>query len=264
MGKMQITLIGVRVAGIPTFIPGNDVNGHHTMLTVINNRGKNKKTGVEQSDEVTLNVWGKYAQTAALFLDVGREIHVIGELRSFTKDTGILKGTTGKTELHRRNEVLVDRFFFGADSFKSLSGRVNTNLQALKDAGKLDPNTTITAEDLLKVSRGPSYDYNPAAAALTGMYGCAKVYISKNGFIVPGQTVVPAVNASPAPAAAEIARLTAEVERMKAEATGTAVATTGDAVAEEVTDVTDGAEKAKVVNSEGDGGDGDPVDPFNQ
>ncbi len=257
MGKMQVTLIGVRVAGVSTFIPGNDVNGHHTMLTVINNRGKNKKTGVEQSDEVTLNFWGKYAQTAALFLEVGREINVMGELRSFTKDTGILKGTSGKTELHRRNEVLVDQFFFGADSFKSLSSRVTANLLALKDAGKLDPNATITAEDLLKVSRGASYDYNPTTAALTGMYGCAKVYVSKVGFIVPGQTAVPAVNASPAPAAAEIARLKAEVERMKAEAV---VATTTDLVAEEVTNVTDDAEKAKVVSGEGDDA---VVDPFN-
>lgn len=242
MGKMQVTLIGVRVAGTPTFIPGNDINGHHTMLTVINNRGKNK-AGVPQSDEITLNFWGKYAQTAALYLDKGREINVTGELRSFTKDTGVVRAD-GKNELHRRNEVLVDKFFFGADSLKELSGRVNANLLAAKNAGKLDPNATITAEDLLAVSRGAAYDYNPTIAAQTGMYGCAKVYISKVGFIVPGQTVVPTVGtpAPPANAAAEIARLQAEVEKMKSAA-----------IVVPATDLTPEALVAKTV---------DAVDPF--
>ncbi len=255
MGKMQITLIGVRVAGIPTFIPGSETNKHHTMLTVINNHGKNK-AGVPQSDEVTLNFWGKYAQTAALYLNVGREINVVGELRSFTKDTGIVKAGGG-TELHRRNEVLVDKFFFGADSLKELSGRVNANLLVLKNAGKLDPNTTITAEDLLAVSRGAAYDYNPEHAAQTGMYGCAKVYISKVGFIQPGVTPVPAMVVNSANADAKIAELTRQVEAMKAAAVGSAEVK--ESVATEVTDITEGAESAKVVNGSE---EKEVVDPF--
>jgi len=220
MGKMLVTLIGVRVAGTPTFIPGAEVSKHHTMLTVINNRGKNK-AGVEQSDEITLDFWGKYAQTAALYLDKGREINVIGELRSHTVDTGQTKAN-GKRDLNRNNSIVVDRFYFGADSKKELVARINANLAAAKAAGKLDPNATITGDDLIAVSRGAAYDFNPTLAAQTGMYGCAKVFVKGTGFLTPGQPVnIPAgVPAGPTPQDAEIAALKAqaadaEIARLK-------------------------------------------------
>jgi len=223
MGKMQVTLIGVRVAGTPTFLPGAEVNKHHTMLTVICNRGKNK-AGVEQSDEVTLDFWGKYAQTAALYLDKGREVNIIGELRSHTVDTGVLKAN-GKRDLNRNNSVLVDKFFFGSDSKKELVARINANLAKAKDEGKLDPNATITGDDLITVSRGAAYDYNPALAATTGLYGCAKVFVKGTGFIVPGQTVVPAMAVAPVDTVAkdaEIARLKAQVAAMNPQTTAVA------------------------------------------
>lgn len=218
MGKMITILIGVRVAGVPTFFPGENVDNHHTMLTVICNRGKNK-AGVEMSDEVTLDFWGKYAQTAALYLEKGREINVEGELRSHTVDTGQVRAN-GKRDLNRNNSVVVDKFYFGSDSKKELVARINANLAAAKAEGKLDPNATITGDDLIKVSRGAAYDYNPALAAQTGMYGCAKVYVKGQGFIVPGQTpVLPAAPVAPVDTAAkdaEIARLQAQVAAMTA------------------------------------------------
>lgn len=212
MGKMIVQLMNVRLAGAPTFIPGDNPQRHHCMITAINNRGKNRTTGVEMTDEVTLNFWGKYAQTAALFLGKGREINVSGELRSHTIDTGQVRAD-GKKILHRRNEVLVDQFFFGADSFKELCARINTNLAKAKAEGRLDPNATVTAEELLNITRGTSYDYNPTMAEQTGMYGNAKVYIKGRGFINPSTTgpATANVNANP-----QVAALEQRIVEMKA------------------------------------------------
>jgi len=179
-----ISLSNVRVAGAPTFFPGTDPKKHRCLLTVIKNRGKNA-AGQEMTDEIGLVFWGKYAQTAALYLDKGRAINVTGVLRSHTKDTGNVR-EDGKKILHRDISVHVKSFEFSADSKKELVKRLGQNIARAKQEGILPPECSITPEYLIAVSKTPAYDYSPDLAAQSGMYGNARVYIKGKGFLGNG------------------------------------------------------------------------------
>ena len=187
MGKFIVQGINAYCAAAPIFLPGADVKKNHTLVTVIANRGTNK-AGVEMRSEVTLNIWGKYAGVAACHLDKGRQISFEGELTSYTEDTGLV-GANGKKIPHRRNEVRVDKFWFGADTQKELAQRVGKNLAALQASGQ-----PLSGDALIKITRNATVDYNPALAAQTGMYGNARVYIKGQGFLKPGAAVIPAAN----------------------------------------------------------------------
>jgi hypothetical protein len=191
MGKFMVIGLNSHCASAPMFIPGDDPRRNHTIVTVIANRGKSK-AGVDLRAEVTLNIWGKYAGVAACHLDKGRQINFIGELLSHTKDTGAV-GADGKKVMHRRNEVRVDRFFFGGDTLKELTSRVGKNLAAIQAAGQ-----PITPDALLKSTKSATVDYNPALAAQTGMYGNARVWIKGQGFLKPGAVAPQQVVAAPA------------------------------------------------------------------
>jgi len=186
LGAMKVQLLNVRVAGKPTFMPGSEPKRNHTMLTVICNRGKKPNSQEEMSDEITLNYWGKYADFAAKYLDVGREINVDGELRSHRHQTGQINSTTGKPIIERRVEVLVNRCYFGKDSMKEMSARVNGKITALKQAGRIPLDTVITAEELLAVERPDIGDYNPALHDAIGVYGNAKIWRKGTGFVGTG------------------------------------------------------------------------------
>ena len=82
-----------------------------------------------------------------------------------------------------------------------------------KAEGRLDPNATITAEELIVVERPAAYDYNPQLAAQTGRYGNAQVWIKGQGFLGAGFAPVdgPAESAN-----AKIARMEQELAVMKA------------------------------------------------
>lgn len=207
MGKIMTTLLNVHCASAPMFIPADDPKRNHTIVTVIANRGKSK-AGVDLRSEVTLNIWGKYAGVAACHLDKGRQINVVGELLSHTKDTGAV-GADGKKIMFRRNEVRVDRFWFGGDTLKELTQRVGKNLAALQAAGQ-----PITAEALLKSSRSATVDYNPALAAQTGMYGNARVWIKGQGFLKAG--AVPVQQSAAVPKAKTVEELQAELAALTA------------------------------------------------
>jgi len=204
-----VTLSNVRVAGEPTFFPGDDPKKHRCLLTVIKNRGKNK-AGQEMTDEIGLTFWGKYAQTAAMYLDKGRAINVEGVLRSYTKDTGQIK-PNGKKDLQRSTTVHVKSFEFSADSKKELVKRVGQNIAKAKQEGLIPMECTITPEYLIAITRNASYDYNPQLAAQTGRYGNARVYIKGQGFLGNGVAAVPAANVSDA----QLAQMEAEVLRLK-------------------------------------------------
>jgi len=224
----MVSLSNVRVAGAPTFFPADDPKKHRCLITVIKNRGKNQQ-GVELTDEFTLVYWGKYAQTAALYLDKGRAINVDGVLRSYTVDTGRIK-PNGKKELNRTTSIHVKGFEFSADSLKALSKRIGGNMaaiQAAKEAGTRDPNAPMTPEELLVVKRQPAYDYNPTTAAQTGRYGNAQVYIKGVGMLVAGSPVpagapMTSVPGTPADTAAQLARMQAEMNALTAAAAATA------------------------------------------
>ena len=183
-----MSLINVHCAGAPTFFPGAEVNKHRCLITVIKNRGKNK-AGQEMSDEMTLVFWGKYAQTAALFLDKGRCINAEVVPRPYSVDTGQTR-PDGKKIIHRITNFSVRSFEFGGDTKKELVSRITTNIQKAKAEGLIPIEATITAEYLIDIVRPTKYDYNPQLVAQTGLYGNAKVYIKGTGFIV-GTGIVP-------------------------------------------------------------------------
>lgn len=177
----KMILSNVRVAGAPTFFPGADPSKHRCLVTVIKNRGTNK-AGQALRDEFTLVFWGKYAQTAALYLNTGRAINVEIVPRTYTVDTGQVRADSKKI-LHRITNWHVRSFEFGADSLKELTARINGNIVAAKQEGMIDPNATVTAERLLKVQRPSAYDYNPQMAEQSGMYGNARVFVKGRGFL---------------------------------------------------------------------------------
>jgi len=215
-----LTLSNVRAAGEPTFFPSDDPKKHRCLLTVIKNRGKNKTTGQEMTDEISLVFWAGYAQKAALYIDKGRAINIHGVLRSHTKPTGVIK-PNGKQELQRNTNFHVKSFEFSADSKKELVKRVGQNIARAIQEGLLPPNCTITPDYLIAITKTPAYDYNPQLAAQTGRYGCARVYIKGQGFLGNGAVAGPPV----AVADAELARMEAEVARLKqAKANAAAVA----------------------------------------
>ena len=253
----MVSLSNVRVAGAPTFFPSDDPKKHRCLITVIKNRGKNQQ-GVELTDEFTLVYWGKYAQTAALYLDKGRAINVDGVLRSYTVDTGRIK-PNGKKELNRTTSIHVKGFEFSADSLKALSKRIGGNMaliQAARENGTRDPNAPMTPEELLTVNRPPAYDYNPTTAAATGRYGNAQVYIKGIGMLVAGSPVpmagipVGAPVGTPADTAATLARMQAEMNALRLAAAG------GTAV------IPPAAVIPPVAGTVAVGADGQPISPF--
>jgi single-stranded DNA-binding protein len=183
---MKVQLMNVRVAGKVTFMPGAEPKRNHAMLTVICNRGKKPNSQEEMSDEITLNFWGKYADFAAKYLDVGREVNIDGELRSHRHQTGTINPRTGQSNIERRVEVLVNRCYFGKDSMKEVSARVNGKIAALIQGGRLPVGTVLTAEELLAVNRPNVGDYNPAIHDAIGVYGNAKIWKKGQGFVGTG------------------------------------------------------------------------------
>ena len=134
------------------------------------------------TDEFTLVFWGKYAMTAATFLDVGRCINVEAVPRPYSIDTGQTRAD-GKKIIHRITNFSVRSFEFGGDTKKELTSRITANLQKAKLEGLIPMDTTLTADYLIAIERPTKLDYNPATVATTGMYGNAKVYIKGSGFV---------------------------------------------------------------------------------
>ena len=208
----KLFLSNVRVASDPCFFPSPDPKKHRCLVTVIKNLGKNK-AGQEMTSEYSLTFWGPYAQTAALYVDKGRAINVEGVVKSYTQDTGRMK-PNGKKELVRITNIHVKSFEFGADSKKELVKRITQNIIKAKNEGRLNPDATITAEELILVQRPAAYDYNQALAAQTGRYGNARVWIKGQGFL--GAGVAPMAGQPAAGTDDKIARMEQELAAMKA------------------------------------------------
>jgi single-stranded DNA-binding protein len=221
LGKLLVQGFNVRIAADPMFIPALDPKRHHAMVTVICNRGLHPRTKEQMTDEITLNFWGGYALTAAKYLKTGREISFVGELRSFRHQTGQVN-TAGKAVINRRIEVLVNQFFFGKDSMKELSARVNGNIAILRAGGRIPANVILTAEELLVVQKEDAGDYNPAVHNPTGRYGNSRIWLKEtNSWANPGaaqtaQTAQMSAAATNVDAAAELAALKAKIAGMEA------------------------------------------------
>ncbi len=212
----MIFITNANVAGTPTYFPHpTDPKKSRCLVTVIKNRGKNAQNQ-DLKDEFTLVFWGKYAGTAAIFLDTGRCISVEGVARPYTTDTGQVRADN-KRILNRITNIHVRHMEFGADTKKEMVARVNANLQLGKSQGLINPDATITAEFLLNITRPAMHDYNPQLAETTGKYGNAKVFIKGRGFI-GGAPATAALTAgvSAAPVEAEVVSGQEEIAQLEA------------------------------------------------
>jgi len=214
MGEFEAILTGARVAGQPTFIPG--VSGperNHTIVTVmVNRRGRDNK---EFSDSLTVHFWGKSANMAANYLTIGKQCNIRGRLQDYTSDTGQVRN--GKRILNRKVEVNAIRCELLADSLKEIQATFDAGILAMKNSGRLDPNTQITHADV-SPKKSAMVDFNPVLAAQTGTYGKAKVWSKDRGFWTPGgaapvATAMPVAGVDPVVAAqaAEIAALKGQI-----------------------------------------------------
>lgn len=208
-----MSLVNVHIAGTPTFFPGADVNKHRCLVTVMKNRGKNK-AGQEMTDQMTLVFWGKYAQTAALFLDKGRCINAEVVPRPYSVDTGQIR-PDGKKIIYRITNFSVRSFEFGGDTKKELTTRITANLQKAKAEGLIPMDATITADYLIAIERPTKYDYNPTLVAQTGKYGNAKVFIKGSGFVQATGVVATAVQLPEVMDTNDIDALQGRVEALK-------------------------------------------------
>lgn len=183
MGEIVVIGMDVRVASRTTFIAGADPKKNHAIVTVINNRGINQTTKLPMQDECTLNFWGKYAGVAAFYLYPGKQINFRGRMQSYTTDTGTVNAA-GKKILNRKNEVVVDSMQLLGDSLKEINRRLALNSTVLKNAGRMQAHEVFSAEELLRNPENiPLADYNPAIAAVTGLYGKARVWVKGIGFL---------------------------------------------------------------------------------
>lgn len=211
MGEFKAILTGIRVAGDPTFIPGaTDPLRNHAIVTVMVNR--KDRQGNDHSDDLTVHFWGKAANMAANYLSKGKQCNVEGRLQSYTTDTGQVKD--GKRILNRKVEVTAIRCELLADSMKEIQAAFDAGIIALKNSGRLDPNAQINLSDLLP-KKGSMIDFNPALAAQTGKYGCARVWSKDQGFWKPGTVAT----ATPVNTVKTVAMIEAELAAAKA-ATG--------------------------------------------
>ena len=224
-GQIKVLGMNVRVSSVPTFIPGATPDKNHCMVPVMVNRGTSK-SGKVLTDALTLHFWNKGANVAACHLGVGREINFDGEIRTYSNPTGQVNPKNGKQIYDKRVEIAVSRFFFGKDSMKEMIARVNANIAALKAAGR-DLNGVLTAEELLKVERTATTEYNPAISAQTGMHGYAKVW-ANGSFLGNGLatgTVIPQTPvAAPVTPAPDMQALMAQFQALQAAGTTGAVA----------------------------------------
>ena len=94
--------------------------------------------------------------------------------------------------------------------------RINANLAKAKAEGRINPDATITAEELIEVTRPAAYDYNPQLAQQTGRYGNARVWIKGVGFLGAGAVAGQAAAGAVVDPNAKIAQMQQEIDAMKA------------------------------------------------
>ena len=214
MGDFLVIGTDCRVAGPPTFIPGNTPDKNHALVTLMVNR--KTRGGKVVTDEVTANFWGKNASVAANYLETGKQCNIRGRLQSYSQATGRILPNT-KAEIHRRIEIVVTQCGLMADSRKVQEVELAQNLTALKAQGRI-PNAVILTMDDLFSKKNAMVDFNPAVAVQTGSYGHAKVWSKDIGFWGNGVGQVAPIMQAAVPAGdpgAQIAALETMIANLK-------------------------------------------------
>lgn len=205
----KVFLTAVRVASVPTFIPGATPEGNHAIVTVMSNR--KGRDGKDYSDDFTVHMWNKGAAIAANYLSVGKRVNIEGRLQSYTQDTGQTNGA-GKKILNRKTEIVCQRLELLDDSMKVTQAIFDANIAAMKATGRLDSNAQINLVELIP-KKAAMVDFNPQLAAQTGKYGHANVWSKDKGHWNANRGTNAVVNAPPA--TDKIAELQAQVDQLR-------------------------------------------------
>jgi len=238
MGELLVIGTGCRVAGSPTFIPGNGPEKNHALVTLMVNR--RTRAGKTVTDEITANFWGKHASVAANYLGTGKQCDIRGRLQSYSQATGRILPNQ-KQEIYRKIEVVVTRCELMADSRKMQESELAKNLTALKAQGRLPAAVILTMDDLFS-KKAAMVDFNPAVAVQTGSYGYAKVWSKDVGFWGNGVGQVAPATAPVATAittgdpATQIANLEEMIKNLKAASVAQVPPVAVDTAAEAVID----------------------------
>jgi len=216
----SVSLSNMHCAADPVMFHSDDPKRLHARVTGMQNVYKDRN-GNWVSKAFTIDFWGKTAMLACSFLKKGSAFSVDGELDVFERDSGQVT-ESGKKKYLRENSVRCRRLGLGGPTMKEIKELINANIVALRAAGRIPANVTITADDLVaraEKNQMLPYDMNAIIAA-GGKYGSAKVYIKGQGFVNQGTTTVAAPATAPAaPAGAApiadantIAKLVAELQ----------------------------------------------------
>jgi single-stranded DNA-binding protein len=208
-------LSAVRVAGAPTFIPGETPTKNVCLFTVIENEklrnGENKRT------DISCRAWGKYANIVANFLCKGKLVNIIGRHHSYTKDTGTVDAT-GKAKINTDLYVTVYKIQLLTRSRKDLREIFDENIKKLKQAGKLPMELQLSYDDVIPPEK-PMVDFNPAVSVKTGMYGHANVWTKDRENWKPTTAAATNTDATIRALQAQVTALMAEQNMKKANKT---------------------------------------------
>lgn len=217
MGEMIFIVSNGRVAKTPVlFTDPADETKNHLAVTVIVNGPKNKKTGERSSDTMNLAFWGGKIAIATSLLKVGTRFNAHGILKSFLAEGPMVDG---KPFMYEKTEARVEWFELGGRNQKEIEETADARIAALKAAGRIPANCTVTGKEICAPDFLPIEKYNKVTAEKTGMQGFAKVWIKGKGFVqnptaVPpaaaqvGTTSIPEVLRDATPAEVEMLRET--------------------------------------------------------
>lgn len=130
-GIMTCMMAGLRVASRPTYIPGYMKNGkavsQQLKITAFLNNGKNDKRTVFE-----LQVWGKYADSVAHSLTVGKEFHATCRIDSYkarvwNKNGELMINPDGSPVMVTKHSYVVKALSYGDESEKYIADEIAAN-----------------------------------------------------------------------------------------------------------------------------------------
>lgn len=133
----NVTMISVRIAGEPEYIPAHIINGkdkptsQRALFRVFHN------TGGDKSNVFSCTAWGKLADAIARGAAPGKEISIIGELTSYSarvwregpKGREPERNPDGTFKVTTKVGVKVDSIIFGSDSAKLVDDEIRRGVR---------------------------------------------------------------------------------------------------------------------------------------
>ena len=127
LGMQRTTLVGLRVAATPTYIPGYEKNGQTIQqllkVPVILNDKSRKEV---RKTYFTISIWGKLADSAAKSLSIGKEFHCDVRIDSYdakvwNKNRELVLNPDGTPVTTKKHSFVCETFRYGEDSQKFIT-----------------------------------------------------------------------------------------------------------------------------------------------